>query len=139
MHREPTADCFPHSRVCAKCEKKFAKSSSLACTDVWRPTGKGGEGARNERKVGENKLLSSKARYSPYAPVAGSSKGGGGALGKAAAAASAGSTFGKCQKCLSTVSRAGAKYCQGCAYKAGVCAMCAKQVLDVSQYKMSAK
>ena len=27
----------------------------------------------------------------------------------------------------------------GCAYKKGVCAMCAKQILDTTQYKMSSK
>lgn len=49
---------------CAKCEKKLAAGGKggLACTDVWRPTGAGGD--RNERKVGENKLLSAKSRAS---------------------------------------------------------------------------
>lgn len=80
---------------CAKCEKKLAAGgkSQLAATDVWRSAGPGGD--RNERKIGENKLLSAKARYSPYAPPASGSKG---ALksasgGKAAQA----TTFGKCE------------------------------------------
>lgn len=96
---------------CAKCEKKLAAGgkSALACTDVWRAAGAGGD--RNERAVGVNKLLSSKSRYSPYAPVASTSKGGvkSASGGKAAAAA----TFGKCEVCKSTVARAGAKFCQG--------------------------
>lgn len=107
---------------------ELAKSSSLACTyvvktlslyilsstsytklrflricrDVWRPTG---TGDRNNRKIGENKLLNSKARFSPYAPVASGSKSG--------SSTASSITFGKCEKCRSTVSRAGAKFCQG--------------------------
>ncbi|KAM0754286.1 hypothetical protein T439DRAFT_323149 [Meredithblackwellia eburnea MCA 4105] len=121
--------------VCAKCEKKLSKSSTstLACTDVWRSAGPSGD--RNERKVGENKLLSAKARFSPYAPV----KKEGGELGKGKAKGREEGTIGRCESCKSTVQRAGAKYCQGCAYKAGICAMCAKKVLDTSQYKMSSK
>ncbi len=30
-----------------------------------------------------------------------------------------------------------AKYCQGCAYSKGICAMCGKQILDVKNYKQS--
>lgn len=97
---------------CAKCEKKLAANgkSQLACTDVWRPAGAGGD--RNERKVGENKLLSAKARYSPYAPVASGSKAAKSASGGKAALAV---TFGKCEKCKSTVSKPGAIMCQ-CEY-----------------------
>ncbi|GAA5936623.1 hypothetical protein JCM1841_004630 [Sporobolomyces salmonicolor] len=127
--------------VCAKCEKKLAKSSSssLACSDVWRPAAgpSTSEAGRNAtRKVGENKLLSSKARYSPYAPptaVGGKGKGVAGVGGKETA------TMGKCETCRSTVARAGAKFCQGCAYKKGICSMCAKPILDVRGYKMSSK
>ncbi|SCZ88989.1 BZ3500_MvSof-1268-A1-R1_Chr1-1g00877 [Microbotryum saponariae] len=128
---------------CAKCEKAlYAKGkSSLACTDVWRAAGAAGD-RNTDRKIGENKLLSSKARYSPYAPaaaagtargaVAGSSKGLGGVVdGK--------STFGKCETCKVTVARAGAKFCQSCAYKKGICSICSKKILDTSQYKMSSK
>lgn len=90
--------------VCSKCEKKLSKSSSLACTDVWRSassssssgsssTTTGGDNRNTQRKIGENKLLSSKARYTPYA---GSSKGGG--------AGGSSVTFGKCEGCKVTVS-----------------------------------
>ncbi|GAA6043986.1 hypothetical protein JCM8097_003425 [Rhodosporidiobolus ruineniae] len=113
--------------VCAKCEKKLAKSSQVAAVDMWKPASERGA----SRKVGENKLLSSKSRYSPYAPAAGSSKGGGGS--KAATDA----PVGKCETCRTTVARAGAKYCQ--AYKKGICAGCGKQILDVRGYKMSSK
>ncbi|GAA6010675.1 hypothetical protein JCM10207_007801 [Rhodosporidiobolus poonsookiae] len=117
--------------VCAKCEKKLAKSSSnsMACVDMWKS---GGAERSGGRKVGENKLLSSKSRYSPYAP--GGSKAGGSGAGKTGDASG---SVGKCLTCRTTVARAGAKYCQ--AYKGGVCALCGKQVLDTKQYKMSSK
>lgn len=107
---------------------------------MWKPTGTGGD--RNaSRKIGENKLLSSKNRYVPYTP--GGSKG-------AKGAASAGATFDKCITCKATCARAGAKYCirtllppatlpitdgsTGCAYKGGQCAMCGVQILGSSNF-----
>ncbi|GAA5897250.1 cysteine-rich PDZ-binding protein [Sporobolomyces salmoneus] len=138
--------------VCAKCEKKLSKSSSssLACSDVWRSASSSSSGSsstpeagRNTtRKLGENKLLSSKARYSPYAPP---TKTAGGALSKPGVAAAVGlkgkekATIGKCAFCKSTVARPEAQYCQSCAYKKGICSICAKPILDTSQYKMSSK
>ncbi|KAG2173624.1 hypothetical protein INT43_005042 [Umbelopsis isabellina] len=98
--------------VCAKCEKKLSK---VAAPDKWkegsRNTKVGGEG----RKLNENKLLSksAKSRFSPYES--------------------------KCKICKSKVHQDKAHYCQGCAYKKGICAMCGKQVIDVSSYKQSAK
>ncbi|KAK4047882.1 hypothetical protein OIO90_006043 [Microbotryomycetes sp. JL221] len=127
---------------CAKCEKKLAAQgkSSLAATDVWRSAGPGGD--RNQRKIGENKLLSSKSRYSPYIPASSGSKAGAAAgtskLGSKGAS-SAASSVGKCDTCGSTVARAGAKFCQSCAYKTGSCSMCGKKILDTTQYKMSMK
>ncbi|BGP42088.1 hypothetical protein JCM10450v2_006174 [Rhodotorula kratochvilovae] len=119
--------------VCAKCEKKLAKAgaSTMAATDVWNAPGSSG------RKVGENKLLSSKARYSPYAPAA--DKKGKGKAAAADVAGGAGGAVARCEVCRSVTARPGAKYCQGCAYKKGLCAMCGKQILDVSGYKMSSK
>ncbi|KAM0790793.1 hypothetical protein ACM66B_004641 [Microbotryomycetes sp. NB124-2] len=127
---------------CAKCEKKLAAQgkNSLAATDVWRSAGPGGD--RNQRKVGENKLLSAKSRYSPYAPAASTSKAGAGPGSKTASKAGSSATattIGRCETCGSTVARAGAKYCQSCAYKTGKCSICGKQILDTSQYKMSMK
>lgn len=37
--------------------------------------------------------------------------------------------FNKCLSCKTTVSRAEACYCQKCAYKAGICAICKTQIL----------
>ena len=44
---------------------------------------------------------------------------------------------GKCKLCKQTVHQAG-HYCQACAYKKGICAMCGKKVLDTKFYKQSA-
>ncbi|GAA5885776.1 hypothetical protein JCM16303_006059 [Sporobolomyces ruberrimus] len=144
--------------VCAKCEKKLSKtsSSSLACSDVWRSASTSTssssttlEGGRNStRKLGENKLLSSKARYSPYAPptktpTTGALNNRPGLAAKVGIKGGVGAkesgTIGKCGFCKSTVARPEAIYCQGCAYKKGICSMCAKPILDTSQYKMSSK
>ncbi|TNY22919.1 hypothetical protein DMC30DRAFT_414659 [Rhodotorula diobovata] len=134
--------------VCAKCERKIAKSGTggVAASDVWNkpgPSSSSSAGTASGRKVGENKLLSSKARYSPYAPTAAASadrkgKGKAGA-GAADLAGGSGGAVARCEVCRSVTARPGAKYCQGCAYKKGACAMCGKQILDVSGYKMSSK
>jgi hypothetical protein len=94
-------------QVCAKCEKKIAKER-VAATDVWSAPGSSG------RKIGENKLLSSKARYSPYAPAASGS--GSKAKGKGKevdVAGGKGGAVARCEVCKTVVARAGAKYCQG--------------------------
>ncbi|DBA81915.1 hypothetical protein WJX79_003482 [Trebouxia sp. C0005] len=94
--------------VCSKCEKKLSK---VIVPDKWK------EGASNVtegggRKVNENKLLSKKQRWQPYAS--------------------------RCKTCKATLHQ-DALYCQGCAYQKGICAMCGKQILDTSNYKQSAK
>jgi len=105
--------------VCEKCEKKLSK---IITPDPMRlkagtkntsegPSGKGG------RKVGENKALESKNknRYNPYTE-----------------------DFKQCRICKTSVHQAGCHFCQGCAYKKGICSMCGKQVLDTSKYKQCA-
>lgn len=60
--------------VCAKCEaadRASKKGTGLAVTDVWKATGSGSE-QRNDRKIGGNKLLEAKKRYSSSVPAAGS-------------------------------------------------------------------
>lgn len=112
--------------MCAKCEKKLAKQGTLAATDVWK-----GAGQQNQqRKIGENKLLSSKSRYSPYAPPpsskastsqvpygemkraakAGAKDPAGGGLDLAGGK---GGAVAKCEVCKTVVARPGAKFCQG--------------------------
>ncbi|KAL6779555.1 hypothetical protein ACKKBG_A12745 [Auxenochlorella protothecoides x Auxenochlorella symbiontica] len=94
--------------VCTKCEKKLAK---VACPDKWK------DGANNTvesggRKVNENKMLSKKRGWQPYAA--------------------------KCTLCKNNL-QAGYTYCQGCAYRDGLCAMCGKKILDTSSYRQSNK
>ncbi|KAK2163251.1 hypothetical protein LSH36_83g04095 [Paralvinella palmiformis] len=92
-------------------EKKLGK---VVTPDPWKA------GARNiteggGRKVNENKALTaSKNRYSPYS-----------------------STFEKCRICKSSVHQKGSHYCQGCAYKKGICAMCGKKIIDTKGYRQS--
>lgn len=66
------------------------------------------------RAVGENKAITAKkARFTPY------------------------TKFEKCRICKQVVHQSGAHYCQGCAYKKGICAMCGKVIIDVKDYKQS--
>ncbi|KAJ7299891.1 hypothetical protein O6H91_Y010800 [Diphasiastrum complanatum] len=93
--------------VCDKCQKKLTK---VIVPDKWK------EGASNTmesggRKINENKLLTKKNRWTPYGTT-------------------------KCTICKQQLHQDG-KYCQSCAYKKGVCAMCGKQVLDTASYKQS--
>lgn len=93
--------------VCEKCE---AKLESVACPEVWK------EGARTERKINENKLLSkSKKKFSPYPDR---------------------STT--CKDCKKSLSKPG-MYCQTCAYKKGLCSMCGVQILDTTGYRQRLK
>ncbi|CAG8624832.1 1260_t:CDS:2, partial [Ambispora gerdemannii] len=92
-------------------EKKLAR---VICPDKWK------EGSRNttvgtDRQLHENKLLSKpgKSRFKPYEN--------------------------KCKICKARVHQEHAHYCQGCAYKKGICAMCGKQILDTTMYRQSAK
>ncbi|XP_063774459.1 cysteine-rich PDZ-binding protein [Pseudophryne corroboree] len=98
--------------VCDNCEKKLG---TVITPDTWKT------GARNTtesggRKLNENKALTSKkARFDPY--------------GK--------NRFAICRICKSSVHQPGSHYCQGCAYKKGICAMCGKKVLDTKNYKQT--
>ncbi|ORX88015.1 cysteine-rich PDZ-binding protein-like protein [Anaeromyces robustus] len=98
--------------VCKKCEKKLA---TVICPDKWKDGSKNTKVGSAGRKLNENKLLSKKYKnkFAPYEN--------------------------KCRICKSRVHQEGSHYCQSCAYKKGICAMCGKQILDVSQYKQSSK
>ncbi|XP_018023017.1 cysteine-rich PDZ-binding protein [Hyalella azteca] len=97
--------------VCEKCEKKLGK---VITPDVWK------SGARNTtesggRKINENKLLTSKKnRFNPTT-----------------------TQFKECRICRTKVHQVGGNYCQACAYKKGICAMCGKKVLDTKSYCQS--
>uniref|UniRef100_A0A8C9GBU7 Cysteine-rich PDZ-binding protein n=1 Tax=Pavo cristatus TaxID=9049 RepID=A0A8C9GBU7_PAVCR len=91
------------------------KLGMVITPDTWK------DGARNTtesggRKLNENKALTSKkARFDPY--------------GK--------NKFAICRICKSSVHQPGSHYCQGCAYKKGICSMCGKKVLDTKNYKQT--
>ncbi|XP_077138534.1 cysteine-rich PDZ-binding protein isoform X2 [Ranitomeya variabilis] len=91
------------------------KLGTVITPDTWKA------GARNTtesggRKLDENKALTSRrARFDPY--------------GK--------NRFAICRICKSSVHQPGSHYCQGCAYKKGICAMCGKKVLDTKNYKQT--
>ncbi|XP_010003260.1 PREDICTED: cysteine-rich PDZ-binding protein [Chaetura pelagica] len=120
----------PHTgSACCQCSRSVALFSSflvfsyvgekklgtVITPDTWK------DGARNTtesggRKLNENKALTSKkARFDPY--------------GK--------NKFAICRICKSSVHQPGSHYCQGCAYKKGICSMCGKKVLDTKNYKQT--
>ncbi|KAL7418466.1 hypothetical protein Q5752_006924 [Cryptotrichosporon argae] len=102
--------------VCKKCEKK---TSTVAAPDPFKP-------GSSSRKIGENKLLSARAKAAPYAkPGSGISR------GKVNPYAN------KCVDCKCPVQQNSATRCQKCAYKKGLCAICGTMVLDTSRYKQS--
>lgn len=68
-------------------------------------------GGRDRAKSGDNKLLRKGVRANPYANA--------------------------CKICKMKVSQNYAIYCTQCAHGKGICAVCGKQVLDTSMYKMS--
>ena len=94
--------------VCQNCEKKL---DIIAVPDKWKT------GARNtnaERSLNENKLLSKglqQARSNPYSQ--------------------------KCKLCSAKIHQPAAIYCQVCAYKQGLCALCGKTILDTKNYRQS--
>lgn len=104
--------------VCEKCQKKL---DTIATPEPWK------DGSRSsmpgQRKIGENKLLSksAKKRFEPYGGT------------KASTAGSYGST---CRICKQQLHQTG-HYCQPCASKKGICAMCGIKLLDTKGYKMS--
>lgn len=67
--------------------------------------------ASASRKIDENKALRKGVRANPYGNC--------------------------CKVCKMKVQQNNATYCTQCAYAKGICAICGKQVLDTSMYKMS--
>uniref|UniRef100_A0A3Q3KWD1 Cysteine-rich PDZ-binding protein n=1 Tax=Mastacembelus armatus TaxID=205130 RepID=A0A3Q3KWD1_9TELE len=99
--------------VCEKCEKKLGK---VITPDTWK------DGARNTTgEVGLVlinilvRLCNISFRFDPYSKTG----------------------FATCRICKSSVHQSGSHYCQGCAYKKGICAMCGKKVLDTKNYKQT--
>nr|XP_023030422.1 cysteine-rich PDZ-binding protein [Leptinotarsa decemlineata] len=97
--------------VCDKCQKKCGK---VITPDPWKT------GARNTtesggRKVNENKALTAaKNRFSSQT-----------------------TSFKTCKICRQKVHQVGSHYCQSCAYKRGICAMCGKKIISTKNYRQS--
>jgi hypothetical protein len=136
-----TADPQGGTMPCVDCERNPKLRATVICPDPWREGAAAGQvgfpcsvrvatsrfrrcshttpflawQSSSGRVKSENKLLTTRARYSPY--------GGGGGLG----------TGQKCQVCKKQLV-AGGKWCQECAHVRGICYICGKQILDTSMY-----
>mmetsp|Transcript_13413 Transcript_13413/g.39201 ORF Transcript_13413/g.39201 Transcript_13413/m.39201 type:complete len:102 (-) Transcript_13413:48-353(-) len=98
--------------VCSKCEKKLAK---LANPDVWREGGRNSTmyGKSGGRAVGENMLLKAKKNREKANPYQA-----------------------RCKVCRQSLHQDGV-YCSACAYKGGFCALCGKEMVDVSMHNQT--
>jgi len=103
--------------VCEKCERK-GKLGKVINPDPWKAGSSNNTtpgASSGSRKVGENKLLTSKKnRFNPTD-----------------------SDFKKCRICKQKVHQVNSHYCQECAYKKGICAMCGHKIIDTKMYKQS--
>nr|CDS25310.1 Cysteine rich PDZ binding protein [Hymenolepis microstoma] len=98
--------------VCGKCEKKLVK---IATPDPWK-VGSRGAGMKAKKRLNENKLLTGgKGRYNPHSAA-----------------------FKKCRICGQSVHQPEAHYCQSCAFKKGICAMCGVRLVNTSNYNQCA-
>ena len=87
----------------------------IATATVWKAGTKDSATSSSGRQVNENKLLTSKKnRFNPYQD-----------------------NFEKCRICRTKVHQVKAHYCQECAYKKGICAMCGTKILKTKNYKQS--
>ncbi|XP_059086317.1 cysteine-rich PDZ-binding protein-like [Tigriopus californicus] len=97
--------------VCEKCEKK-GKLSKVVTPDPWKS---GAYKHAGGKTLNENKLLTAKRkRFNPTSV-----------------------DFPKCKICKSRVHQFGAHYCQECAYKKAICALCGVKLMKTKNYKQS--
>lgn len=113
--------------VCDKCEKKLGVT---ATPDPWK------QGCRNAIDTGlvrkqDNKQLQTIGKIKTLSGSKVSSKSG-------SSAATLQYSFGVCRICKQKVHEPGRHYCQSCAYKKGICAMCGVRILNTKSYKQSA-
>lgn len=93
-------------------EKKLVK---IATPDPWK-VGSRAAGMKAKKRLNENKLLTGgKGRYHPQSGV-----------------------FKKCRICGQSVHQPEAYYCQSCAFKKGICAMCGVRLVDTTKYNQCA-
>ncbi|CAH1991928.1 unnamed protein product [Acanthoscelides obtectus] len=137
--------------VCDKCQKKVGK---VITPDPWK------SGARNTtesggRVVNENKALTaSKNRFNPYTTKFETCSCFGLRLIHSQTTPETMYENAMCSGmvvvlnttgtpsytgiCRQKVHQAGSHYCQACAYKKGICAMCGKKIISTKNYKQSA-
>ena len=90
------------------CDDCKSQLSVVSAPDPWKA---GSASSSAHRKIDENKALRKGVRANPYGNC--------------------------CKICKMKVQQNNATYCTMCAYAKGICAICGKQVLDTSMYKMS--
>lgn len=96
--------------VCKKCEKKLTPNIT---PDKWKEGALNIKAGSTGRIINENKLLTKgKNAYNPMDP-------------------------GKCRLCKKKSLQPKHHYCQGCAYKQGICAMCGVQIADIRMQKQT--
>ncbi|XP_063902363.1 cysteine-rich PDZ-binding protein-like [Zophobas morio] len=89
------------------CEKCERKLKKLACPEVYSKLS-----GKPRREINENKLLTArKLRETPYTS--------------------------RCKICKQKCHQPNAKYCQKCAYKKGLCALCGTMIMDTKEYRQS--
>ena len=98
-------------------EKKLVK---IATPDPWKAGSRAAAAASTSngarRLLNENKLLTGgKGRYNPYSKA-----------------------FRKCRICGQSVHQPEAHYCQACAFKKGICAMCGVRLVNTTNYNQCA-
>lgn len=113
------------------------KTSTVATTDPFKPS------AASGRKIGENKLLSARARAAPYAKPGGSRNVN--PYSNKCIDCKVGDIRSSCWALRTVADHQGqvaqnnATRCQKCAYKKGLCAICGNIVLNTKGYKQSSK
>lgn len=87
----------------------------IATPDPWK-AGSRAAAVKGPRRLNENKLLTAKkGRYNPYSKA-----------------------FRKCRICGQSVHQPEAHYCQSCAFKKGICAMCGVRLVNTTNYNQCA-
>jgi cysteine-rich PDZ-binding protein len=101
---------------CKKCESKLSK---LPTPEVWKSGSRAVKPGEGSSRGGQNKLLASSSS-------------------KTSSALKRANPYGKkCKECKCSVNIERAMYCQSCAYRKGICALCGVKILDTSSYRMS--
>lgn len=113
--------------VCEKCESKLTK---VATPSPWKSSSKTTESGG--RKINENKALTANDRFNPILRKLAPCR-----LDFQINFKDIVIFFFFSRICRQKVHQAGSHYCQTCAYKKAICAMCGKKMLDTKNYKQS--